>query len=72
MFIASVAFPAMGRTLHASVGELAWVSNGYIAGLTLVLPFSAWLSQQFEPGGYSCFRLPCLASERWLPGWPTR
>lgn len=47
MFIASVAFPAMGRTLHASVGELAWVSNGYIAGLTLVLPFSAWLSQQF-------------------------
>ncbi|AYZ19033.1 MULTISPECIES: MFS transporter [Klebsiella] len=47
MFIASVAFPAMGRTLHASVGELAWVSNSYIAGLTLVLPFSAWLSQQF-------------------------
>ena len=47
MFIASVAFPAMGRTLHTSVGELAWVSNGYIAGLTLVLPFSAWLSQQF-------------------------
>lgn len=47
MFIASVAFPAMGRMLHASVGELAWVSNGYIAGLTLVLPFSAWLSQQF-------------------------
>lgn len=47
MFIASVAFPAMGRTLHASVGELAWVSNGYIAGLTTVLPFGARLSQQF-------------------------
>ena len=28
MFIASVAFPAMSRTLHASPGELAWVSNG--------------------------------------------
>lgn len=47
MFIASVAFPAMSQALHASVGELAWVSNGYIAGLTLVLPFSAWLSQRF-------------------------
>ena len=47
MFIASVAFPAMSRTLHASPGELAWVSNGYIAGLTLVLPFSARLSQRF-------------------------
>ncbi|EPJ9228493.1 MFS transporter [Klebsiella oxytoca] len=47
MFIASVAFPAMSRTLHASPGELAWVNNGYIAGLTLVLPFSARLSQRF-------------------------
>lgn len=47
MFIASVAFPAMSQALHASVGELAWVSNGYIAGLTLILPFSAWLSQRF-------------------------
>ncbi|MCP5700005.1 MFS transporter, partial [Klebsiella pneumoniae] len=33
--------------MHASPGELAWVSNGYIAGLTLVLPFSARLSQRF-------------------------
>lgn len=46
MFIASVAFPAMSQSLHASVSELAWVSNGYIAGLTLVLPCSAWLSQR--------------------------
>lgn len=47
MFIASVAFPDMSRALNASVGELTWVSNGYIAGLTLVLPFSAWLAQRF-------------------------
>lgn len=47
MFIASVAFPDMSRALNASVGELTWVSNGYIAGLTLVIPFSAWLAQRF-------------------------
>ena len=47
MFIASVAFPAMSRKLHAAGGELAWVSNGYIDGLPLVLPFSARHSQQF-------------------------
>ncbi|WP_174509771.1 MFS transporter [Klebsiella oxytoca] len=47
MFIASIAFPDMSRALNASVGELTWVSNGYIAGLTLVLPFSAWLAQRF-------------------------
>lgn len=45
MFIASVAFPAMGRALHATPSALAWVSNGYIAGLTLVIPFSAMLAR---------------------------
>lgn len=45
MFIASVAFPAMGQALHATPSALAWVSNGYIAGLTLVIPFSAMLAR---------------------------
>jgi EmrB/QacA subfamily drug resistance transporter len=46
LFIGSVAYPTIGRSLHASVAELAWVSNGYILGLTLVIPLSAWLSQR--------------------------
>ncbi|QZY35975.1 MFS transporter [Enterobacter cancerogenus] len=45
MFIASVAFPPMGQALHATPSALAWVSNGYIAGLTLVIPFSAMLAR---------------------------
>jgi len=45
MFIASVAFPAMSVALQASVSVLAWVSNGYIAGLTLIIPFSAALTR---------------------------
>lgn len=49
MFIASVAFPAMGQALHASPSALAWVSNGYIAGLTLVIPFSAMLARLLGP-----------------------
>jgi len=47
MFIASVAFPAMAQTYHATPSALAWVSNGYIAGLTLVIPLSAWLERLF-------------------------
>lgn len=47
MFIASVAFPAMAVSLQASVSALAWVSNGYIAGLTLAIPFSARLTRRF-------------------------
>lgn len=40
MFIASVAFPSMAQAFNATPSSLAWVSNGYIAGLTLVIPFS--------------------------------
>lgn len=45
LFIASVAFPGMSVELHTSISALAWVSNGYIAGLTLIVPFSALLSR---------------------------
>ncbi|SQI44745.1 High-copy suppressor of rspA [Serratia plymuthica] len=55
MFIANVAYPSIGHALHASVGELAWVSNGYILGLTLVIPLSAWLAQRI--GGRRVFLL---------------
>ena len=47
MFIASIAFPAISRALTVSVSQLAWVSNAYILGLTVVVPFSAWLSQRW-------------------------
>ncbi|MFG1175128.1 MFS transporter [Erwiniaceae bacterium CAU 1747] len=44
MFIANVAYPEIGRQLGAPVSQLAWVSNGYILGLTLVIPLSRWLA----------------------------
>jgi MFS family permease len=46
MFIANVAYPAIAHSLRASVAGLAWVSNGYIMGLTLAIPLSAWLTQR--------------------------
>lgn len=46
MFIANVAYPDIGRQLNASVSQLAWVSNGYILGLTLVIPLSRWLAKR--------------------------
>ncbi|SQA63079.1 High-copy suppressor of rspA [Yokenella regensburgei] len=45
MFIASVAWPAMSHSLQATVAGLAWVNNGYIIGLTLAIPLSAWLTR---------------------------
>lgn len=55
MFIANVAYPAIGQAMRASVSQLAWVSNGYILGLTLVIPLSAWLALRI--GGRRVFLL---------------
>lgn len=46
MFIANVAYPDIGRHFAAPVSLLAWVSNGYILGLTLIIPLSRWLAQR--------------------------
>jgi len=47
MFITSVAYPDLGRALHASVAQLGWISTAYIAGLTIVIPCSAWLAAYY-------------------------
>ena len=46
MFIASVAFPAMAQTFNTTPSALSWVSNGYIVGLTIVIPFSSALTRR--------------------------
>lgn len=47
MFIANVAYPGIAREFQAPVSALAWVSTGYILGLTLVIPLSRWLAGRF-------------------------
>ncbi|GLH46617.1 MFS transporter [Pseudomonas lactis] len=44
MFVATVAYPDIARELHASVTQLAWISNAYVLGLTLIIPLSVWLA----------------------------
>ncbi|OTA21890.1 drug-export protein [Xenorhabdus beddingii] len=46
MFIANVAYPDIGRHFNVPVSQLAWVSSGYILGLTLVIPMSSWLAKR--------------------------
>lgn len=71
MFIASIAFPAISRALAVSVSQLAWVSNAYILGLTVVVSFSAWLSERWGRNGCFYSRWGCSASARWRQGLPT-
>lgn len=61
MFIAGVAYPAIGKSLHASVAALAWVSNSYIMGLTLVIPLSAWMTQRMGARRVILFSLSLFA-----------
>lgn len=44
MFVATVAYPDIARELQASVTQLAWISNAYLLGLTVIIPLSVWLA----------------------------
>ena len=44
MFVATVAYPDIAHELHASVTQLAWISNAYLLGLTVIIPLSVWLA----------------------------
>lgn len=44
MFVATVAYPDIARDLQASVTQLAWISNAYMLGLTVIIPLSVWLA----------------------------
>ncbi|SFO18392.1 drug resistance transporter, EmrB/QacA subfamily [Candidatus Pantoea varia] len=58
MFIANVAYPSIGRQFETPVTQLAWISNGYILGLTLVIPLSGWLVRRM--GAKRLFMLSLL------------
>lgn len=59
MFIANVAYPAIGQAMRASVSQLAWVSNGYILGLTLVIRSAPGWRSASAGGGCFCSRWRC-------------
>lgn len=44
MFVATVAYPDIAHELQASVTQLAWISNAYMLGLTVIIAFSVWLA----------------------------
>lgn len=46
-FVAGVASPTIGRALNAGVSAMAWISTGYVLGITLAIPASAWLAYRF-------------------------
>lgn len=71
IFIASVAYPDIGRSLGASVATLAWIGNTYLLGLTLVIPLSVWLASRLGERRLMLLALAGFASASagLRPGW---
>src|SRR3954452_6938877 len=57
--IVNVAIPTMMGNLGATLDEISWVITGYIIANAIVLPISAWMSQQLGRKFYytSCILL---------------
>jgi MFS family permease len=68
MFVATVAYPDIGRELQASVTQLAWVSNAYLLGLTLIIPLSVWLAALMGERGLIVVSLLLFAGASVLVG----
>jgi len=68
MFVATVAYPDIGRELQASVTQLAWVSNAYLLGLTLIIPLSVWLAALMGERGLIVVSLLIFAGASVLVG----
>ncbi|WP_458376401.1 MFS transporter [Pseudomonas pergaminensis] len=68
MFVATVAYPDIARELQASVTQLAWVSNAYMLGLTVIIPFSVWLAAMMGERGLIAASLLLFACASLLVG----
>ncbi|OCW23555.1 MFS transporter [Pseudomonas aylmerensis] len=68
MFVATVAYPDIGHELQASVTQLAWVSNAYLLGLTLIIPLSVWLAALMGERGLIVVSLLIFAGASVLVG----
>ncbi|PIJ42588.1 MFS transporter [Tatumella sp. OPLPL6] len=58
MFIANVAYPDIAQQLDVSINQLSWISNGYLIGLTVIIPLSSWLAKKW---GAKCLLIISLA-----------
>ncbi|WP_313449443.1 DNA polymerase I [Pseudescherichia sp.] len=79
MFIGTVAYPAIAAELQASVPQLAWIGNGYMLGLSLVIPLGSWLAARLGERRVLCLSLALFTvgavlagtapSIAWLIAW---
>src|SRR5947209_10077835 len=45
--IVNIALRTLGHDLHAPLGDIQWVTTGYLLSLALVIPLTGWTSERF-------------------------
>lgn len=57
IFMSAIALPDIARVFSTSQSMVAWVANGYILGLVLIMPISLWLAGWFGNQKLLCFSM---------------
>ncbi|AOM41697.1 MFS transporter [Xenorhabdus hominickii] len=47
IFMSAIALPDIANQMSVSESHVAWITNSYILGLTLIIPVSNWLAERF-------------------------
>jgi EmrB/QacA subfamily drug resistance transporter len=68
-FIATIAFPQIGISLHANVSQMSWVVTSYILSLILVIPVSGYLGDKFGTKKLFLFSLGLFTTATFFCGY---
>ncbi|MBV2189640.1 MULTISPECIES: MFS transporter [Providencia] len=68
IFMSAIALPDIASSFSASQSQVAWVANGYILGLVLVMPISLWLAGRLGNQKLLCYSMLLFSVAAWFSG----
>ncbi|WP_285316127.1 MFS transporter [Providencia rettgeri] len=68
IFMSAISLPDIASSFSASQSQVAWVANGYILGLVLVMPISLWLAGRLGNQKLLCYSMLLFSVAAWFSG----
>ncbi|MEX9870019.1 MFS transporter [Providencia huaxiensis] len=68
IFMSAIALPDIASSFSASQSQVAWIANGYILGLVLVMPISLWLAGRLGNQKLLCYSMLLFSVAAWFSG----
>ncbi len=69
IFMSAIALPDIAVSFSTSQSMVAWVANGYILGLVLIMPISLWLAGRLGNQKLLCYSMLLFSISVWLCGF---